>query len=81
MTRVIRAGLIQASLGDDVPTELESLKTHLIEKHLALSTMPPTRVSKFSACRSCSTALTSAPNKTGVGMPWPRRFRKALRSA
>ena len=36
MTRVIRAGLIQASLGDDVPTELESLKTHLIEKHLAL---------------------------------------------
>ena len=36
MTRVIRAGLIQASLGDDVPTELESLKTHMIEKHLAL---------------------------------------------
>ena len=36
MTRVIRVGLIQASLGNDVPTELESLKTHMIEKHLAL---------------------------------------------
>ena len=36
MTRVIRAGLIQASLGDDVPVELGSIKTHMIEKHLAL---------------------------------------------
>ena len=36
MTRVIRVGLIQTSLGDDVPTELESLKAHMIEKHLAL---------------------------------------------
>ncbi|MCH7736559.1 MAG: acyltransferase, partial [Chloroflexi bacterium] len=36
MTRVIRVGLIQASLGDDVPAELESIKTHMIEKHMAL---------------------------------------------
>ena len=36
MTRVICVGLIQASLGDDVPTELESLKTHMIDNHLAL---------------------------------------------
>ena len=36
MTRVIRAGLIQTSLGDDVPDELESIKTHMIEKHMAL---------------------------------------------
>ena len=36
MTRVIRAGLIQTSLGDDVPDALESIKTHMIEKHMAL---------------------------------------------
>ena len=36
MTRVIRAGLIQTSLGDDVPDQLESIKTHMIEKHMAL---------------------------------------------
>lgn len=36
MVRTVRAGLIQASLGDDAPTELESLKKYMIEKHLTL---------------------------------------------
>ena len=36
MTRVVRAGLIQASVGDDAPNELESLKAHMTDKHMAL---------------------------------------------
>lgn len=36
MVRTVRAGLIQASLGDDAPTALESLKKYMIEKHLTL---------------------------------------------
>ena len=36
MTRAVRVGLIQASVGDDAPTELESLKAHMIDKHMAL---------------------------------------------
>ena len=36
MTRVIRVGLIQASIGDNVPTEMNALKAQMIEKHLAL---------------------------------------------
>ena len=36
MVRMIRAGLIQASVGNDAPTAMESLKKYLIEKHIAL---------------------------------------------
>ena len=36
MARVIRVGLIQVSVGDNVPTEMDTLKSQMIEKHLAL---------------------------------------------
>ena len=36
MPRAVRAGLIQASLGDDPPQELERLKKLMIDKHVAL---------------------------------------------
>lgn len=36
MVRTVRVGLIQASVGDDAPTALGSLKKFMIEKHLTL---------------------------------------------
>ena len=33
---MIRADRMQTSLGDGVPDGLESIKTHMIEKHMAL---------------------------------------------
>ena len=36
MPRVVRAGLIQASVGEDAPRELDRIKAAMIEKHVAL---------------------------------------------
>ena len=36
MSRTVRAGLIQAGIGDDLPTSLDRMKQFLIEKHVAL---------------------------------------------
>ena len=36
MVRVVRAGLIQASLGEDYPAPLDRLKKYMIEKHVSL---------------------------------------------
>ena len=36
MPRIVRAGLIQASVGTGVPQELDRLKKYLIDKHVGL---------------------------------------------
>ena len=36
MSRTVRAGLIQAGIGDDLPTSLDRMKQFLIDKHVAL---------------------------------------------
>lgn len=36
MPRIIRAGLIQASVGEEAPTELDQLKKYMIDKHMSL---------------------------------------------
>ena len=36
MVRSVRAGLIQAGLGRDYPAQLDRLKKHMVDKHVAL---------------------------------------------
>ena len=36
MSRIVRAGLIQAGIGDDLPTPLDRMKQFLIDKHVSL---------------------------------------------
>jgi len=36
MPRIVRAGLIQASVGTEAPQELDHLKKYMIDKHVSM---------------------------------------------
>ena len=68
MPRIVRGGLIQATLCEPATSPVEKIKRAMIDKHVALIAKAaeqgrPGR----SACRSCSTAPTSAPSRRPSG--------------
>ena len=80
MTRVVRVGLIQASLGDDAPTELESLKAHMIDKHMALIAAAANQDVEVLCLQELFYGPYFPAEQDRRGMPWPRIYPKAQRS-
>ena len=68
MPRVVRCALIQASNVKPPEAGLPAIKKAMIDKHVALiDAGGRARASRSSACRSCSTAPTSAPSRRRSG--------------
>ena len=63
MPRIVRGGLIQATLCEPATSPVAKIKQAMIDKHVGLIAKAAERGPRSSACRSCSTARTSVPSK------------------
>ena len=71
MPRVVRGGLIQASIGEEASAPVDHLKKLLIDKHVALIEGAARRDVQVLYHRGfCSTGHTSPPSRTPDGTPW-----------
>ncbi len=73
MPRIIRAGLIQASVGADAPQALDRLKQFMIDKHVSLI--------EQAAAGGVRVLLISVQNRTPVGTQWWNTYPMGQRSA
>ena len=72
MPRVVRCGLIQAQNVKGPEAGLEAIKKAMVDKHVKLiEQAAKEKVRRSSACRSCSTAPTSAPSRRRSGTTSP----------
>ena len=67
MPRVVRGGLIQATLCEPATSPIEKIKAGMIEKHVGLIAKAAERGARSYACRNCSTARTSVPSNRPNG--------------
>ena len=67
MSRVVRGGLIQATLCEPATSPVAAVKKAMIDKHVALIAEAAEQGRRSSACRSCSTARISAPSSRRGG--------------